>query len=111
MALAYLMGASKSDRREPVPSRENLEARLHEEGLTKPRWWSNSPGDTYGWHAHEYHKVLYCASGSMLFHTRDGDFALTPGDRLDIEPGTDHAATVGSDGVTCVEAARHVDER
>jgi hypothetical protein len=45
-------------------------------------------------------------SGSILFHTRDGDVALTAGDRLDLEPGTEHAATVGPDGCGCVEASR-----
>jgi hypothetical protein len=41
-----------------------------------------------------------------VFHLREGDVPLSPGDRLDIEPGIEHAATVGPDGVTCVEAAR-----
>jgi quercetin dioxygenase-like cupin family protein len=82
-----------------------LEARLLDEGLT-PRSWANGPGDRYGWHRHGYHKVLYCVSGSIVFHTReDGDLALGPGDRLDIEPDTDHAATVGATGVECIEAA------
>jgi hypothetical protein len=40
-----------------------------------------------------------------VFHTRDGYVALSPGDRLDLDPGTEHAATVGPLGVTCVEAA------
>jgi quercetin dioxygenase-like cupin family protein len=71
-----------------------------------PRWWSNSPGDRYGRHDHPYHKVLYCAEGSIVFHLRDRDVELRPGDRLDIEPGTEHAATVGPQGVTCVEAPR-----
>ena len=71
-----------------------------------PRGWANGPGDHYGWHRHGYHKVLYCLSGSIVFHTRDdGDLALGPGDRLDIEPGTDHSATVGAQGVECIEAA------
>jgi quercetin dioxygenase-like cupin family protein len=82
------------------------ESRLRAEGL-QPRSWSNAPGDTYGWHRHGYHKVLYCLSGSIVFHTReDGDLELAPGDRLDVEPGTDHAATVGPEGVRCVEAPR-----
>jgi len=34
----------------------------------------------------------------------DGDFELRPGDRLDVDPGTPHGATVGPEGVTCVEA-------
>jgi mannose-6-phosphate isomerase-like protein (cupin superfamily) len=105
------MGAAENDHREAVPSRENVEALLRHEGLTNLRWWSNGPGDRYEWHAHEYHKVLYCASGSIVFHTRERDVALSPGDRLDLSPGTDHAATVGPEGVTCVEAARYPDQR
>ena len=78
---------------------------LEANGLT-PRWWSNGPGGRYGWHDHPYHKVLFCAEGSIVFHLRDRDVELRAGDRLDIEPGTEHAATVGAGGVTCVEAAR-----
>jgi quercetin dioxygenase-like cupin family protein len=89
-----------------VPSSGDIEAAMRADGL-EPRRWGNAPGDTYGWHEHGYHKVLYCLSGSIVFHTRtDGDIELHPGDRLDVEPGTAHAATVGSDGVECVEAPR-----
>ena len=87
------------------PSSEELREWFEAQGL-EPRAWSNGPGDRYGWHAHDYHKVLYCVSGSIVFHTGDGDLELGPGDRLDVEPGTDHAATVGEDGVECIEAAR-----
>lgn len=76
-----------------------------EEGLL-PRVWSNSPGDTYPWHRHPYHKVLVCVEGSITFHTREGDVHLEVGDRLDLPPETEHAATVGPRGVTCWEAAR-----
>lgn len=90
----------------PPPSPDDIEAALRDEGLS-PRRWSNGPGDRYGWHRHDYHKVLYCLSGSITFHTRDrGDLELHPGDRLDLSPGTDHAATVGDQGVECVEAPR-----
>ena len=90
----------------PPPSAADLDARLRAEGLS-PQRWGNGPGDTYDWHRHGYHKVLYCVSGSITFHLRDGDDAeLAPGDRLEIEPGIDHAATVGSQGVQCVEAPR-----
>ena len=75
------------------------------EGL-EPRWWSNGPGDRYGAHAHSYHKVLFCARGSISFEAAGRAFALHPGDRLDIPPGTPHAAVVGPEGVTCVEAPR-----
>jgi quercetin dioxygenase-like cupin family protein len=78
---------------------------LRAEGL-EPREWSNGPGDTYGWHDHPYHKVLYCLEGSIVFHLDSSDVDLTAGDRLDLPPGTRHAATVGPRGVRCVEAAR-----
>ena len=75
---------------------------LFDAGLT-PRHWGNGPGDTYARHAHGYHKVLYCVAGSITFHTDDGDLRLVAGDRLDVPPGTEHAASVGPDGVRCVE--------
>lgn len=75
------------------------------EGLI-PRTWSNDPGYVYAEHTHPYEKMLFCIDGSITFHTPDGDLALKPGDRLDLPPRTPHGATVGSEGVTCMEAAR-----
>ena len=71
-----------------------------------PQTWSNQGGFFYEWHVHSYDKVLVCVEGSITFHTRDGDIVLAAGDRLDLPSGTDHAATVGSHGVICLEAAR-----
>lgn len=86
------------------PRAEEVERALRDEGR-EPRRWANAPGDTYGWHSHGYRKIVACLTGSIVFHTRDsGDVELRPGDRLVIEPGTDHAATVGDDGVECAEA-------
>lgn len=82
-----------------------IRARFEEEGLS-PYDWSNGPDYRYGWHSHGYHKVLYCVSGGIVFHTHDGDLALDPGDRMEIEPQTEHGATVGPEGVMCMEAAR-----
>ena len=89
----------------PPPDREAVEARFRAEGLS-PHSWGNGPGDRYGRHAHSYEKVLYCLSGSIVFHMSEGDVDLAPGDRLDVPPGTEHAATVGPEGVECLEAAR-----
>ena len=60
--------------------------------------WSNGPGDRYGAHSHAYKKVLCCLEGSIVFHTADADTSLTPGDRMVIEPGVEHSATVGPTG-------------
>ena len=83
----------------------DLASRLRGEGLA-PSGWSNGPGDRYSPHAHDYDKVLVCASGSIRFGLPDRGIAvdLEPGDRLDLPAGTRHDAVVGPDGVTCLEA-------
>jgi quercetin dioxygenase-like cupin family protein len=88
-----------------APDRAEIESRVRDEGLS-PHGWGNAPGDTYGRHAHEYDKVLYCVSGGITFHTDAGDFDLKPGDRLEVDAGTSHSATVGPEGVECMEASR-----
>jgi quercetin dioxygenase-like cupin family protein len=67
--------------------------------------WSNGPGTVYGSHSHAYRKILYCLRGSIRFDlVASGEvIELKPGDRLDLPPGTPHAAVVGPGGVTCVE--------
>jgi len=87
-------------------TRDDALAAFTAEGCSAPRTWGNGPGDRSGWHGHGYHKVLFCLSGSIVFHTTEGDVELTPGDRLDLDPGTQHAATVGPAGCSCVEASR-----
>lgn len=66
--------------------------------------WANGPGDRYAAHAHAYRKILCCLDGSIVFHLPRGDVALSGGDRLVIEPGVAHSATVGPRGVRCAEA-------
>lgn len=87
------------------PSESEVVAVLRDEGL-EPHGWANQPGDRYGWHEHGYEKVLYCVRGSIVFHTDVGDVVLSPGDRMELPAHTRHAATVGPEGVACVEAPR-----
>jgi quercetin dioxygenase-like cupin family protein len=82
-----------------------VERALREEEL-EPRSWANGPGDVYAAHRHPHHKVLVCVAGSIVFHTAAGDLVLEAGDRLELPPLVEHGATVGSDGVQCVEAYR-----
>lgn len=87
----------------PPPEPETLQSALGQLGGDLSRW-GNAPGDRYGWHSHAYRKVVACLSGGIVFHTREsGDLALQPGDRLVVDPGTEHAATVGPEGVECAE--------
>jgi hypothetical protein len=87
-------------------ARADAIAAFEREGCSGPRAWSNGPGDRYGRHEHPFHKVLFCLEGSIVFHTDEGDVALTAGDRLDLDAGTPHAATVGPGGCGCIEASR-----
>lgn len=89
-----------------VGGREGALRAFAHEGCSGARPWSNAAGDVYGPHDHGYHKVLFCLEGSITFHLDNGDVELSAGDRLDIEPGTEHAATVGPNGCSCIEASR-----
>jgi D-lyxose ketol-isomerase len=54
-------------------------------------------------------KVLYCVRGQIVFHTADGGIELGPGDKMVLPPPPAHAATVGAEGVRCIEASRQRD--
>jgi quercetin dioxygenase-like cupin family protein len=83
----------------------DLDERLRTAGLL-PSTWSNAPNDRYAAHDHGYDKVLVVASGSIRFGlpARGDAVELGLGDRLDLPAGTVHDATVGPNGVTCLEA-------
>jgi hypothetical protein len=87
-------------------TRDDAVSAFASERCSPPRFWANGPDDRYGAHEHGFHKVLFCLSGSIVFHVDGDDVELTAGDRLDLEPGTVHAATVGPAGCECVEASR-----
>jgi len=82
---------------------DDFEAEMAAAGRTTTTW-SNGPHYRYGSHSHPYRKTLCCLEGSIVFHTPDGDIALEAGERLVLDPGTPHAASVGPDGVRCAEA-------
>jgi quercetin dioxygenase-like cupin family protein len=88
-----------------VGDEAGLTARLRAEGLDAAAW-GNGPGDRYAPHEHGYDKVLVVAAGSIRFGLpgRGETVDLTVGDRLDLPAGTVHDATVGPEGVTCLEA-------
>ena len=85
--------------------RASLEARLKAEGLEASAW-SNSPGERFEQHVHDYDKVVVAVEGSITFGlTGYGvGFMLTPGERLDLPANISHDAVVGPKGVTCLEA-------
>ena len=82
---------------------------MRSEGLS-PYVWSNGPSFVYSTHSHSYTKVLLVVRGSVTFHLPDSqeDIVLEAGDRLELPSRMPHAATVGPEGVTCLEAAKRV---
>ncbi len=87
-------------------SEDELRRQMHGEGL-QPYPWSNGPNFVYSPHTHSYNKILYVVSGSITFHlsaTKE-DIVMESGDRLELPARTAHAATVGTEGVLCLEAA------
>ncbi len=89
------------------PTEVALVQAFQQEGLA-PYRWSNAPGDTYAAHQHDYHKVIYVVAGSITFGLTGTSrrVRLGAGDRLDLPPHTTHNATVGPEGVVCLEAHR-----
>ena len=93
----------------PAPPTEGeLREHYRQEGLN-PYAWSNAPGDRYAPHSHSYHKVIYVVSGSItwLLPESEQEIETLAGDRLDLPAGILHAAHVGPEGVTCLEAHRN----
>lgn len=80
---------------------------MSDEGLS-PYSWSNGPHDVYSAHRHSYNKVIYIVQGSITFGLPElgQQLTLNAGDRLELPAGTVHDATVGSQGVVCLEAQK-----
>lgn len=89
------------------PAEGELKA-LMERGNLTPYSWSNAPGDEYPPHSHGYGKVIYVVDGSItwIFPATGRRIETRRGDRLELESGVVHAALVGSEGVSCLEAHR-----
>ncbi|MFN0094686.1 MAG: cupin domain-containing protein [Dehalococcoidia bacterium] len=94
--------------RHHVPPSDELLTQAFERLGLEAHWWENAPGTTYEAHAHDFDKVLFCASGSItiiLLPTNER-LLLGPGDRLELPAGWEHRARVGPNGCRCIEGWR-----
>jgi len=94
-----------------APQERDLRGRMQSQGLS-PYAWSNGAGERYTVHSHSYQKVLYCVRGSIRFVLPDvagdaGVIDLAAGDCMILPANVRHSAEVGSQGVTCLEAAQY----
>lgn len=89
------------------PTQSTLWRLMTDEGLS-PYSWSNGPHDAYAAHSHPYDKVIYAVQGSITFGlpALEQKLTLKAGDRLDLPADIVHDATVGPQGVVCLEAHR-----
>jgi quercetin dioxygenase-like cupin family protein len=86
------------------PALADLQAQLIKERLF-PYDWSNSPGDYYSPHVHDYDKVIVVVHGSITWVLPETNetYETHAGDRIELPRGTWHAAQVGPQGVVCLE--------
>lgn len=87
------------------PNETTLRRMMDSDSL-RPYKWSNAPNDVYHEHEHSFEKVLVVVRGNITFHTPDGDVMLNAGDQMILPARIAHAATVGEQGVCCLEAHR-----
>ncbi len=101
-----IISVHKWEHPEP-PTEDRIREIFQEEGLT-PHRWQNDPGHIYQAHKHDYHKIVFVVSGSIVFGfpVDNEPTTLIPGHRLDLPAGVIHNAVVGDEGVVCLEAHR-----
>ena len=97
--------------KQEMPRESDLRKQMQSQGLS-PYTWSNGPHERYTVHSHSYQKVLYCVEGSIRFMLPDvegdaGILDLVAGDCMILPAHVRHSAVVGSQGVTCLEAAQY----
>ncbi len=72
--------------------------------------WSDDPDTTYTEHSHEHREVRVVLTGEMTIRASGRAFVLRPGDRIDLDPGETHGATVGSGGVSYLAGSLRRDD-
>jgi quercetin dioxygenase-like cupin family protein len=102
--MSFLKPAVKRWTWEKTLSEPAILRSLEEEGFRSTRW-INDPGYVYAPHTHEYDKVILVMRGSITFNLSktSEEYKLQPGDRLELPAGFEHEATVGPQGVLCLE--------
>lgn len=76
-----------------LPSEQEAEARLHQEGYESFRWY-DVPGSCYPNHRHQEHECIWVLKGEITFTSGDQSFQLKAGDRIYIPSKTPHTAQV-----------------
>jgi mannose-6-phosphate isomerase-like protein (cupin superfamily) len=82
-----------------TPGENALRRHLEAEGFDVVSW--RDPADrAYETHSHVCDESLWCVRGRIVFRVDGNDYALGPGDRLELPRGTLHSAHTGPEGAT-----------
>ena len=76
-----------------------IAAALSKEGFVVTEW-TDPPHTRYATHTHHHREVRVVLHGEMTFVSGSIERTLRAGDRIEFEPGQEHAATVGAEGAT-----------
>jgi len=84
---------------------------LEMQGYSASRWIKDA-GFKFPPRRDDYDKVILVVRGSITYRVplANEDFALHPGDRLELPAGFAHDALVGPEGVLCLEGQLAVDD-
>ena len=83
--------------REQEPGEDILRRSFEAEGWEVHPW--RDPSERrYGDHTHEHDESLWVIRGRIVVHVAGEEYALDPGDRLDLPKGTVRSARTGPDG-------------
>ncbi len=80
-----------------VPSEEEVEARLHQEGYESYKWY-DVPGAAYPMHRHSQDECLWILKGELILEVDGKEVSLKAGDRIYLPARTPHTAKVPTDG-------------
>lgn len=81
-----------------MPTREEWERQLNEEGYSNIRVYRDAPNAFYLDHVHSDRTVHVVLEGSMEFTLRGKPTAYKVGDRFEIPAGRSHSAKIGPEG-------------
>ncbi len=80
-----------------MPSQEEVEARLHQEGYESYKWY-DVPGANYPTHRHAQDECIWILRGELIINVDGQEYPLQAGDRIYLPARTPHTARVPDKG-------------
>lgn len=75
-----------------ITDEKQIKKTLQEEGFSNIFTWTDSQGTHYPTHTHPHYEVRWIVDGTLQIEEDGNIIELNPGDRIESEPNTPHAA-------------------